>query len=276
MPICQYPDTMTVQPAHQPPAPGVTRITILGSGTSHGVPAIGCDCSVCTSDNPRNRRRRSFLYAERGETGVIVDTPPDFREAVLAFGIRRLNGVLFTHEHADHIFGCDDLRPFNYFSGNQTIPAYGHPRTIERLKVVFDYFERPVQIGGGVPNVQFIPTEETVRIGDIEAEPLLLFHGKLPVYGYRIGNIAYCNDTNNIPGETMEKLQGLDVLFLDALRHEPHSTHFTIEQAVDIAQQLAPRQTYFVHMAHDLDHSETNRMLPEGMELAYDGLVVES
>lgn len=266
---------MTDHSSNHPPAPGTTRITVLGSGTSHGIPAIGCQCRVCTSTNPKNRRRRSFVYIERGDTNVIIDTPPDFREAVLSFGIRKLDGVLFTHEHADHIFGCDDLRPFNYVSGGKTIPAYGHPRTIERLKVVFEYFENPMQQGGGVPKVEFTPTEGPVRIGDIEAEPLTLYHGKLPVYGYRIGNSAYCNDTNSIPEETMEKLHGLDVLLLDALRHKPHSTHFTIEQAVEVSRELGASQTYFMHMAHDLDHDETNAALPEGMALAYDGLVVE-
>lgn len=251
------------------------RVTVLGSGTSSGIPAIGCDCAVCTSTNPKNKRRRSGLRVEQGRTSILIDTPPDLRDAALEYNIRQVDGVLFTHEHADHIFGCDDLRPFNYLNGGKNIPAYGHPRAIEVLKQVFAYFDNPVQRGGGVPKVEFEAIQGPVRIGDIRAEPLVILHGKLEVYGYRIGRFAYLNDTNQIPEETLPRLEGLEVLLLDALRHRPHETHYTIEAAVEAAQRIAAKQTYFVHMTHDLDHDETNATLPPGIELAYDGLVIE-
>lgn len=253
----------------------ILKITVLGSGTSHGVPAIGCDCPVCTSTNLKNRRRRACMLVECDSTHVLIDTPPDLRDAALTFNVRCVDAVLYTHEHADHIFGCDDLRPFNYLSGGKNIPAYGHPRTVERLRRVFDYFVNPVQQGGGVPQVEFLVLDGPITIGSILAEPLTIFHGKLDVYGYRIGNFAYLNDTNHIPEETFSRLEGLDVLFLDALRHRPHETHFTVAEAVKTAQRIGAKQTYFVHIAHDLDHDETNATLPHGMELAYDGLIVE-
>ncbi len=263
-----------VQPDQSVPS-DIYRVTILGSGTSNGVPAIGCDCPVCTSPNPKDRRRRACVRVQRGETSILIDTPPDLRESALAYDVRKVDGVLFTHEHADHIFGCDDLRPYNYINGGKTIPAYGHPRTIDRLRSVFDYFEHPIQKGGGVPHVAFTPLEGTVRIGEVAAEAVPVYHGKLVVYGYRIGCFAYVNDTNRMPDEALERLQGLDTLFLDALRHRPHETHFTVEEAVEVIQRLAPRRAYLVHMTHDLDHDATNAALPEGIELAYDGLVVD-
>lgn len=251
------------------------RITVLGSGTSHGVPAIGCDCPVCTSTNPKNRRRRACMLVECDDAHVLIDTPPDLRDAALTFNVRRVDAVLYTHEHADHIFGCDDLRPFNYLNGGKNIPAYGHPRTMQRLCRVFDYFVNPMQQGGGVPQVEFHEIHGPVTIGSIRAEPLILYHGILEIFGYRIGNFAYLNDTNHIPEKTFQRLEELDVLFLDALRRRPHETHFTVDEAVETAYRIGARQTYFVHMAHDLDHDETNATLPPGMELAYDGLVVE-
>ncbi len=251
------------------------RITVLGSGTSSGVPAIGCDCEVCTSANPKNKRRRSGLYIQQGGTSVLVDTSPDLRDAALTFQIRELDAVLYTHEHADHIYGCDDLRSFGYMNGGQNIPAYAHPRAVKKLRSVFDYFDNPMQKGGGVPKVDFKELTEPVQIGAIMAEPIPIYHGKLEVYGFRIGPFAYLNDTNRVPESSMERLQGLDVLLIDALRHRPHSTHFTVAEALEVVQALAPKKAYLVHIAHDLDHAETNATLPSGVEMSYDGLVIE-
>ncbi|MFH1737413.1 MAG: MBL fold metallo-hydrolase, partial [bacterium] len=228
------------------------RVTVLGSGTSSGVPVIGCDCGVCRSDNPRNRRLRSSILVETNGINLLIDTTPDLRQQCLQNNIRRIDAVLYTHEHADHIFGCDDLRAFNFLQG-ANIPAYGHERTIARLRTVFAYFTNPIQLGGGIPQVTFEAIREPFSFRDVQIEPIPVWHGKMEVFGYRIGPFAYVNDCSSIPESSLERLRGLRVLILDALRHTPHSTHFSLQEAVEIARQLNVERTFFTHMTHKID-----------------------
>ena len=248
-------------------------ITILGSGTSSGVPVIACDCEVCRSSNPRNRRLRSSALVDVRGVKILIDTGPDLRQQCLENDIRRIDAVLYTHEHADHIFGCDDLRIFNFIQ-KQEIPAFGHARTIGHLKKVYSYFTNPFQNGGGVPKVDFHEISEAFNFQGILIEPIPVWHGKLEIFGYRIGSFAYINDCSAIPDRSLERLKGLKALILDALRYSPHPTHFNLDEAVQVAQQLGAERTFFTHITHDVDHSEANGKLPNGMELVFDGLQI--
>ena len=250
------------------------RITVLGSGTSSGVPIIGCDCPVCRSENPRNKRLRSSALLETDKINILIDTPPDLRQQCLRYKVRQVDAVLYTHEHADHILGCDDLRSFNFLQGC-SIPAYGNERTVSWLQTIFAYFTNPVQRGGGVPKVEFHVVREPFDVCGVRVVPIPVWHGKLEVYGYRIGPFAYVNDCNYIPPESMEALRGLEVLILDALRIQPHSTHFNLEQAVETARELKVPRVFFTHLTHDIEHEAISRELPQGMRLAYDGLVID-
>jgi len=251
------------------------RVTFLGTGTSSGVPVLGCNCPVCTSNDPRNRRLRVSLLLEWNNVNVVIDAGPDFRQQMLRARVRHLDAVLFTHTHADHLFGLDDIRIY-CFRGGKRIPVYGERAALDRIFHTFDYAFAHPREGGGVPQLELC--EITVPVpfwlfGRL-VKPLRVWHGSTPVVAYRIGNFAHATDCNDIPPATMAQLQGLDVLVLDALRPRPHSTHFSIAEAVAIAEKLQPKRTYFVHMTHDVDHHTVNAQLPAGMELAYDGLVL--
>ncbi len=250
------------------------RVTVLGSGTSSGVPVIGCDCPVCTSADPRNKRLRSSVLVEANGVNLLIDTPPDLREQCLRYNVRRVDAVLYTHEHADHILGCDDLRSFNFIQ-RCPITAYGNERTVDRLKTIFAYFTNPLQRGGGIPKVEFQKVHEPFDAAGVCVTPIPVWHGKLEVYGYRIGSFAYINDCNKIPDASMERLRDLKILILDGLRIKPHSTHFNLDQAIQKARELNPEQVFFTHLTHDIDHGKISRELPPGMALAYDGLLVE-
>lgn len=246
---------------------------ILGSGTSHGVPMIGCACAVCRSEDPRdNRMRPSVLLELASGTRVLIDTSTDLRQQALRFGVTRVDAVVYTHAHADHILGFDELRRFNVMA-QKAMPIYADAPTLSALQRSFSYaFEPPAQLGGGVPEVEVREIDGPFVLGGAEFRPLRLFHGRTPVLGFRVGRFAYLTDCNAIPDETLAQLHGLDVLVLDALRHKPHPTHFSLSEAVEMATRIGAGQTYFTHICHDLPHAATNATLPDRMALAYDGL----
>lgn len=251
------------------------RITVLGSGTSHGIPAVGCHCSVCASPDPRDRRTRCSILVEwRGKT-VLVDTPPELRLQAVRSNIRRIDALLFTHSHADHIFGLDDVRRFNEMAGGE-LPVFGSEETLEDLRRAFRYVFIQTQLGGGKPQLALAPLPEgRLEWEGLQVEVIPVFHGSLQVEAFRFGDFAYVTDTGRIPEDSIERLRGLDTLILDALRWEPHPTHFTIDEALGIVAQLRPRRTFFTHMSHSVPHAETERRLPAGVRLGYDGLVLE-
>ena len=249
------------------------KVTFLGTGTSIGVPRIGCHCPVCASDDPKNKRLRCALHLVHEGHSLLVDTGPDLRTQALRYQIDRVDAVLFTHGHADHLHGLDDVRCY-CFGRDEPLPCYADQRTIDRIERVFDYaFDKNAP--STTPQIALHPIEGPFTICDLNIEPLTVYHGRAPVLAFRIDNFAYVTDTNRIPEETMDRLRGLDILVLDALRYKEHPTHFNVEQALEIVAALKPAQTYFTHMAHELDHHKTNAELPAGVELAYDGLVLE-
>ena len=252
------------------------RVTILGSGTSHGVPMIGCRCPVCTSASEKNRRTRAAALLELAGHNVLVDTTPELRLQALAAGLDRLDAVLFTHQHADHICGFDDLRRFSAIQ-RTCIPCYGNAATIERLMRVFDYAISSTESNFfDIPVVTFNVVDGPFELFGSAVTPVPLVHGRWPCFGYRLGDFAYCTDVREIPPASLELLRGLEVLVLGALRHRPHPTHFTVQQALEVVEELRPRKTYLTHIAHDLEHEATSAALPAGVCLAYDGLTIEN
>ncbi len=249
-------------------------VTILGSGTSHGVPMIGCACEVCTSPDPKNRRFRPSITVESGGHVILVDTTPELRMQSLAFGLSRVDAVLITHTHADHIFGLDDLRRFNDLSG-EVIPVYGDSRSLDDIRRIFPYIFNPPQQGGGTPKIDLRTVPESFDLFGVHIESFPVMHGSLPVLAYRFNDIAYVTDTNHIPDESMAKLGGLDLLILDAVRYSPHSTHYGLWEAVEIAERLQAKQVLFTHLSHHFEHAKTNSELPFHMQLAYDGQIIE-
>lgn len=252
------------------------RLTILGSGTSHGVPMIACDCAVCTSADPHDRRTRcSALFSWDG-AAVLVDTSPELRLQCLACDVRRADAVFFTHHHADHVTGLDDLRRFNWLQG-APLRLYGAALTLARLRQMFDYaFSDDPEYPSAKPQLETHLLDGPVEIAGRRVIPIPYLHGRLPVYGFRVGSAAYCPDCSFIPDDSRRLLRDLDVLVLDALRHRPHPTHFNLEQAVAEARRIGAARTYFTHIAHELPHAATNAQLPTGMQLAHDGLVLET
>ena len=254
------------------------RVTLLGTGTSTGVPVIGCTCRTCRSDDPRDRRRRCACYVEAGGLHLVVDTGPDFRAQALDAGIDRVDAVLFTHHHFDHVAGIDDLRPF-FFGNRRPIPCYARPSTARVLRERFRYI---FQDGSypGVPRLELCEVEGPFRVESrydddaaaVEITPVEVFHGELPMYGYRLGRFAYLTDVSDIPEASYPLLRGLDVLVLDALRRDPHPTHLSIDEAVAEARRIGARQTYFIHMTHSVFHTDDDARLPAGINLGYDGL----
>ena len=251
------------------------ELIFLGTGTSTGVPAIGCQCAVCTSDNIRNRRTRCSVILGAPEGNLLVDTPPDLRFQLLREDIGIVHSVLFTHEHADHIFGLDDLRLFQFYLGHP-VPLLCEEAVEQRIRQSFDYafMDRKPTHPGAIPQLAFQRIDlEPLEVLGLPVLPIRLQHGpRFEVLGFRFGNVAYCTDTNQIPPESMQRLEGLDVLILDALRRRPHQTHFGLDEAVAVAQQLKPKRTLFTHVSHDLDYEQTNASLPPSIELAYDGM----
>jgi phosphoribosyl 1,2-cyclic phosphate phosphodiesterase len=250
------------------------RITLLGSGTSTGVPVISCTCAVCTSDEPRNRRWRPGLKIETGRGVLLVDTSTDLREQALRFGLERVDGVLFTHAHADHIFGLDDVRIFN-FRQRTAIPCYGSAETLAAIRRTFAYAFEATQAGGGKPQLDLIEVRAPFEVLGQTVVPVPVWHGAMEVFGYRMGRFAYVTDCNRIPETSFRLLQGVETLILDALRYRPHSTHFSVGEAVEVASRIGASRTVLTHLAHEIDYGAPQFPLPEGVELGYDGLVLD-
>lgn len=252
------------------------KVTFLGSGTSTGVPVVGCCCSVCTSDNPRNKRlRQSVKIDHRGKT-FIIDTTPDLRLQLLRSPTPAIDFILFTHAHADHMMGLDDIRPYNFFQ-KRSIPGFASGATAKGIRRAFGYiWDNNSQVGGGKPQLDLHEVDGPFECEGITVVPVPVRHGDWTIFGYRIGPFAYITDTNGIPESSGKLLEGVDTLALDGLRvGPPHSTHFIISEAVEAARQLGPRMTYLIHLSHDVDHDEVEKTLPPGVRLAYDGLTLE-
>ncbi|MFL6440261.1 MAG: MBL fold metallo-hydrolase [Terriglobales bacterium] len=249
-------------------------ITVLGSGTSMGVPTIGCDCKVCTSQDARDRRTRPSVLIQFGGYSVLIDSTPDFREQALRENIKRLDAVLYTHAHADHILGLDDLRPLT-FKREHKLPIYADDPTARIIERMFAYVFDPESTYSTRPQVTLHRLNGALNLFGAKFQPLKVMHGDTEITAYRFGTAAYLTDFSTIPGPTIEALSGLDVLFLDALRRRPHPTHSSLDESLKIVQRLNPKRAFFVHMSHDLGHEETNRSLPENVRLAHDGLKLE-
>ncbi len=254
------------------------RLTFLGTGTSFGVPQIGCGCAVCRSTDPRDKRSRSGALIEAGGSTILIDTPPELRLQLIAGGFSRVDAVLYTHEHADHTNGIDDLRMFSVRQ-RRALPIYGPPETLERLRASFSYIfddVRPYE-GTSKPSLALhaIEPDAAIDVAGVEVLPLAFRHGHIRVFGYRIGGLAYVTDVKAIPDAERGRLQGLDVLVLNALWWRPHPTHLSIGEAIETARSLGARRTYLTHLTHETGHAELAGQLPEGIFPAYDGLTVE-
>ena len=258
------------------------RLTFLGTGTSMGVPTLGCGCAVCTSADPRDRRLRpSVLVKWSGidgsrERAVIIDTGPDFREQALRAGLRRVDAVLYTHSHADHILGLDDLRPLSFgsFHAGGPIPLYAAPQTAAVLERIFDFHFSSESTYPTRARVRIEPLAQRMRVHEAEFTCVPVKHGEMEIAGFRFGDAAYLTDVSEIPESSFSLLQGLNTLVLPSLRHHPHPSHATVKQAVEWAERIGARQTWLTHIAHELGHEATNRILPPGVAMAYDGLEV--
>jgi phosphoribosyl 1,2-cyclic phosphate phosphodiesterase len=252
------------------------RVTFLGTGTSSGVPMIGCRCEVCTSADPRDSRLRPSIYVSvEGHAAMLVDTTPDFRQQALTYALSRIDAVLFTHSHADHILGLDDIRRFNFMQGGP-IPCYASPSTWDHIRRTFYYaFDGVQRLGGGVPRLDVRDIDGPFDVGGVRVVPVPLWHGDSPILGFRFGDFAYLTDCNRLDDAAWPLVEGVDTLVLDALRDRPHSTHFSLAEALDVVARIRPRRSLFTHMSHDLGHAATNARLPAGVELAYDGLVLD-
>ena len=250
------------------------ELTVLGSGTSMGVPTIACPCRVCRSTDPHDQRTRPSVLLRYNGRAVVIDTGPDFRSQAIRAGMDRLDAVLYTHSHADHILGLDDIRPFTLPEG-KVIPLYGNGPAIHGVRRVFQYVFDGNYPYGGVPLVRDHVIAGPVELFGLEFEPIKVIHGRMEVLGFRFGSAAYLTDYNHIPDASLRQLKGVETLFLDALRHEEHPTHMTVAQALEQADKICPRQAFLTHIAHDLGHEETNATLPENVSLWYDGMQLE-
>ncbi len=253
-------------------------ITVLGCGTSTGVPLIHCACSVCRSKNPKNKRLRVSLWIKLGEKHFLIDASPDLRQQALREKIPRIDALFITHPHADHIGGIDELRSFNFIQ-KASIPAYGHEWTVTQLLSRFPYIFGPKRVeGGGVAQIilnQFNLDQESFDVQGVKVIPIRLSHGSSEVAGFRIGSFAYLTDCNFIPRESMKRLEGLDVLILDCLRMAPHDTHLHFESSMEYSLKIAAKKTIFTHMSHDFDYTAVSKKLPRTHALAYDGLKIK-
>ncbi|MEY2341268.1 MBL fold metallo-hydrolase [Acidithiobacillus sp. IBUN Pt1247-S3] len=250
------------------------RIEFLGTGSSAGTPVIGCDCPVCRGGNPRNQRSRASILVQEQGTQILIDTGPDLRMQMLRSGVCHLDAVFYTHFHADHINGIDDLRAFNFLA-KRVIPCYADPRTARELEDRFRYCFLPPDPAWAKPSLSMTVIERVQRVGVIDVLPIPVLHGKLPIYGYRFGNAAYLTDLKTIPEESYVLLEDLDLLILDCLREEEHPTHVNLEESLAIAARINAKKTLLTHMTHELDYQRLLALLPEHAAPAYDGLIVD-
>ncbi len=254
------------------------QILILGCGTSTGVPVPACDCSVCMSPNPRNKRTRAsvVITLESGEN-IVIDTGPDFRFQALRAKLQRVDAVLFTHCHADHVMGIDDLRGFNFASG-QRIPCYGNEQTLNTLKHLFSYIFDPNlhYEGGMLPQLSLnnINVGTPFDLFGVTILPFQLMHGKMEVVGYKIKDLVYATDCNYVPEESIEKIKNCSILIIDGLRHKFHNTHFTINDAIATSRRIEAKKTYLTHLTHSVDYERDSKLLPDGISLTYDELIL--
>lgn len=249
------------------------KITILGSGTSTGVPMVGCHCPVCTSENPRDRRTRASILIETAGKYILVDTSPDLRRQALRHRIPHIDAVLLTHSHADHINGIDDLRGF-HFIHRRLIPCYGSRETMDAVRRNFSYIFKGSEISGYAPLLDPHTVSGTFHLFGRTFVPIDILHGDMPATGYRMNGAAYLTDCSSIPESSMDKLAGLDLLIIDALRYTPHENHFNIEGALRVVEKLKPRRAILTHLTHEVPYADGSR-LPAGVEFAYDGMTIE-
>ena len=255
------------------------RLRFLGSGTSYGVPYVGCDCAVCTSDDPRDKRLRASILVEQDDTRLIVDTGPDFRQQALRAGINHLDAILWTHLHNDHIIGLDDIRPLTDKQGY--IPGYADAATMHRLTQIFDYVFVQDRDHPGFPRVtpHVIEPGQTLRFGKIEVTPLQIFHGERAILSYQFARdgrrAVYATDCSRIPDESLQAMKGCDVFIVDALRHAEHPNHFSLNQALEVIEQINPKRAFLTHLTHDLGHAQTEATLPPRVRIATDNLEFE-
>ena len=248
------------------------HVTFLGTGTSTGVPVVGCRCAICTSEDPRNKRLRQSVKIEANGKHFLIDTTPDLRLQLLRAPIPRLDFILFTHSHSDHLMGLDDIRPFN-FRQREAVHAFANPHTAKAIRRAFSYIWNDTQIGGGKPQLDLHEIDGPFTHEGIDIVPIPVRHGDWTILGFRLGDFAYITDTNGIPEESLALLEGVDTLALDGLRPTPkHPTHFTIDEAVAVAQRIGARMTYLIHLTHEVDHETVEKTLPENVRLAWDGM----
>ncbi|HEU5412993.1 MAG TPA: MBL fold metallo-hydrolase [Candidatus Angelobacter sp.] len=249
-------------------------LTVLGSGTSMGVPTIGCSCRVCTSSDPHDQRTRPSIMLQYDGHCVLIDTTPDFRQQAIREHIRRIDAILYTHAHADHILGLDDVRPLSFRHGSK-IPLYAHDSTATALESIFQYIFDANYKYGGIARVEMKRFNGSIDLFGASFEPVEIIHGETTIHGFRFGRAAYLTDFSEIPPQSMQQLLNLDILFLDALRHNPHPTHSTVANSLRLVEELKPARAFFTHISHDLPHEETNQSFPEHVRLAHDGLKLE-
>lgn len=250
------------------------QITFLGTGTSHGVPVIACDCDVCQSNNPKNKRMRVSIHIKSKEYNLLIDTPPEMRLELINNNIKKVDSVLMTHAHADHIMGFDDIRALNWFQGKE-MPVYGDEKTLDHIKRVFPYIFSDENPGGGVPQVILKEVEDSFVFKDLNIKAVPIYHGDNKIIAYRINNFAYLTDCSKIPDSSLKLLEGIEYAAVDALRFEEHPTHMSVDQAVKLVNDLGLKHGYLTHISHRLDHQKLDDYLPAHVSAAYDGLTID-